>query len=132
MARAVLALLCLCKSAVQRQLKHTHASRVERLCFAHRHASMLLCGAVPSATDSRCVHMQYDVSHIAGAYWVGEEGEVPELQQLIAEFQAQHAARTKIVACYCSVGYRYPRGRGGAGLFLYVQFDHTVLPPRSP
>lgn len=53
------------------------------------------------------VHTQYDVSHIAGAHWVGEDGEVEQLPQLISDFHAQHeAARTKLVACYCSVGYR--------------------------
>ena len=71
-----------------------------------------------------CAH-QYDVSHIAGAHWVGEDGEVPELQQLIADFQVQHeAARTKLVACYCSVGYRYARGGGGG--FSQVKSTFTT------
>mmetsp|Transcript_31514 Transcript_31514/g.73759 ORF Transcript_31514/g.73759 Transcript_31514/m.73759 type:complete len:162 (-) Transcript_31514:134-619(-) len=44
---------------------------------------------------------EYDVSHLEGALWVGNDGELAD------EVLSQHMTPEKtMVACYCSVGYR--------------------------
>ena len=52
---------------------------------------------------------EYEVSHLEGAVWVGEDGEHPELAAMVSAFAEEHEPARTLVACYCSVGYRSSR-----------------------
>mmetsp|Transcript_34331 Transcript_34331/g.81882 ORF Transcript_34331/g.81882 Transcript_34331/m.81882 type:complete len:167 (-) Transcript_34331:7-507(-) len=52
---------------------------------------------------------EFDVSHMKGAIYVGENGEAPEMDEAIRKFQSENAGKEQIIACYCSVGYRSSR-----------------------
>lgn len=74
-----------------------------------------LCSPRFGWTSVECAFVfQFEVSHMQGAVWVGEDGE--HAQEAVQTFLSAHPGG--MVACYCSVGYRSSRL---AELLLKVQ-----------